>query len=264
MNILEIDVSYINNNDSNAINTFFIGITHSFLLSLPFSVPLLVCLRRLLVQGIPAGLFSYLGNAVAQTFFVSMLIFGFRDFIQFWYDWEPVLYLLGVILSFRILLTFFVDSRLKALNPSNVKPFLRIFLTSFVLVLLNPVSAITPSQMVLTQEILSFTNPLVYLFGFFLGVFGGSCFFGFLCYFLRNWLLAFSLRPYGSFMRPINKAIVLISLSFIITVTVKSSWQLFFHYPMENTMENIQRIENVLPVKVPSVNAIRQYLIVVL
>ena len=55
MNIFEIDISYINNNYS-SIETFLAGAVQAFSFAIPLSVPLLICLRRLLVEGIPAGI----------------------------------------------------------------------------------------------------------------------------------------------------------------------------------------------------------------
>ena len=101
MNIFEIDISYINNNYS-AIETFLAGAVQAFSFAIPLSVPLFICLRRLLVEGIPAGVVSYLGNSVGQTFFLFLVLAGFRDVIQFWYDWEPVLYLFDEPIELKI------------------------------------------------------------------------------------------------------------------------------------------------------------------
>ena len=80
MHIFEIDISYLNNQYSST-ETFFAGVTQAFYFAIPVSVPLLICLRRLLVEGIPAGIASYLGNSVGQTFFLFMILGGSREYI---------------------------------------------------------------------------------------------------------------------------------------------------------------------------------------
>ena len=258
MNIFEIDISYINNNYSSA-DVFFIGLTHAFSFAIPFSPPLLICLRRLLVQGIPSGIVSFLGTAVGQTLFTAFLLFGFRDIIQFWYDWEPVLYLIGVVLSLSILFNFFNDSRLKVLNSVSGAKLASFFVQNLVLVFLNPVSAINTSRFITNQEILGLNATFVYLSSFFIGVFGFSCLFGFLFYLLRNWLFVVSLKPYTAFMRPINKGLVIISISLILNVTAKFTWHLFLQHPGESFLNNIEIVEGFLPVQASKETSIRKF-----
>jgi hypothetical protein len=109
LDFFEVDLSYLENNYS-LFDTFFLGFTYSFAMALPFSPPLLICLRRMVIQGIRIGLSAYLGTAIGYTFFFSLLFFGARDFIQFWYDWEPVFYVIGIALSCKILFAFYNEA----------------------------------------------------------------------------------------------------------------------------------------------------------
>ena len=110
LNFLEFDLTYLENSYS-ILDTFVLGFTYSFAMALPFSPPLLICLRRMVIQGIRIGLASYLGTAVGYTVFFSLLLFGARDLVQFWYDWEPVFFIIGIVLSWKILVEFFNVSR---------------------------------------------------------------------------------------------------------------------------------------------------------
>ena len=95
LNIFEVNLSYLEEQFS-VIDTLFLGCTHAITLAIPFSPPLLICLRRLLVQGALAGFVSYLGTTVGYLVFFTFLFFGARDLVQFWYDWEPIFYSLGL------------------------------------------------------------------------------------------------------------------------------------------------------------------------
>jgi hypothetical protein len=245
MNVFEIDTSYINNNYS-SISIFLDGLSNSFLLALPMSVPLLICLRRLLVQGIPAGISCYFGTAVGQTFLTFLILFGFSDFIQFWYDWEPLLYFIGMIISVKLLFQFYTDARLKSETILRIPKLLSIAFTNFIIVLFNPVGILNISTLVTTQQFINDQQITFYLLSFFIGLFCFSCLFGFVCYLLRNWFLVFSLKPYVAFMQPINKFIVFGSFSLILSVTTTFTWQLFLQHPIEKLFNNIQTLESFL------------------
>ena len=236
MHIFEIDISYLNNQYSST-ETFFAGVTQAFYFAIPVSVPLLICLRRLLVEGIPAGMASYLGNSVGQTFFLFMILGGSREYIQFWYDWEPVLYIIGLLVTLKILFSFYLESRLRrptALDPKTLFSFL---ILTFILVICNPVNAINLTGFVTNNTILSVDEPLLlYLLGFFLSLTGLSILFGFGFYLIRNWLLVILIKPYSIFMKAVNRGLVIFSLALIFNATGKLAWELFTYYPAEKVL----------------------------
>ena len=233
MNIFEIDISYINNNYS-SIETFLAGGVQAFSFAIPLSVPLLICLRRLLVEGIPAGIVSYLGNSVGQTFFVFLILGGFRDVIQFWYDWEPVLYLSGLLLTLKVLFTFYLESRLKRPTLVGSKSLAGFFGLQVLFVLGNPVNAINLSGFITNNELLGMEGSLtLYLLGFFVSLWGFSTLFGFGFYLARNWFLVVSVKPYSLFMQTINRGLVIFSLALMFTATGKMAWELFIYHPIE-------------------------------
>jgi hypothetical protein len=237
MNIFEIDISYINNNYS-SIETFLAGAVQAFSFAIPLSVPLLICLRRLLVEGIPAGIVSYLGNSVGQTFFLFMVLGGFRDAIQIWYDWEPVLYIAGLFLTLKVLFTFYLESRLKRPTLVDPKTLAGFFGIQVLLVMGNPVNAINLSGFVTNNELLGMEGSLtLYLLGFFLSLCGCSTLFGLGFYLARNWFLVVSVKPYSLFMKPVNRGLVIFSLTLMFTATSKMAWELFTYHPVENIVQ---------------------------
>ena len=95
MSVLEVNLSFFDIYHSFA-DTLLVSFQHAFFLALPFSPPVLISLRRLLIEDFRSGIASYLGTALGYTSFLSLLLFGFRQLIQFWYDWEPTFFLFGI------------------------------------------------------------------------------------------------------------------------------------------------------------------------
>ena len=237
MNIFEIDISYINNNYS-SIETFLAGAVQAFSFAIPLSVPLLICLRRLLVEGIPAGVVSYLGNSVGQTLFLFLVIAGFRAVIQFWYDWEPILYLAGLLLTLKVLFTFYLESRFKRPTLVDSKTLVEFFGLQVLFVLGNPVNAINLSGFITNNELLGLEGSLtLYLLGFFISLWGCSTLFGVGFYLARNWFLVVSVKPYSLLMQRVNRGLVIFSLALMFTATGKMAWELFTYHPIEKVVQ---------------------------
>ena len=251
MNIFEVDISYLSTSNEEifslqSFEIFFIGLTHAFFSALPVSPPLFICLRRILVQGIPAGLTCYLATALGETCFLFFILFGFRDLIQFWYDWEPVLYFIGIALTCNILFEFSQDYRLQKISIDQTQTLIQIFGIHFFLMFLNPAVAFNSTQFPLSVETTQSWFPIAniaYLSGFFIGLFGFSCLFGFIFLFLKNWFQVTSLKPYGTFMRPLNRGLIILGLSLIFNVTGKYTWHLFIQYPAETFASSVGRLK---------------------
>ncbi len=78
-------------------NQLLPGFWNSFFLVLPFSPARILWVRRLVIQGIPAGVSSGLGLIVGQLIFLFVAIFGFRVFMHFWCTLEPLSFLIGLV-----------------------------------------------------------------------------------------------------------------------------------------------------------------------
>src|SRR5204863_330233 len=73
-------------------NKFLLGFFNSFFLCLPLSVAHIISARRLLVQGLPAGIFSNLGTICGQILLLICILFGGRFFIIPWFNFQILSY----------------------------------------------------------------------------------------------------------------------------------------------------------------------------
>ena len=78
-------------------NKLIPGLLNSFFLVLPFSPARILWIRRLIVQGIPAGVYSGVGLIFGQFLFLAIVIFGFRPVLSIWTALEPFSFLIGLI-----------------------------------------------------------------------------------------------------------------------------------------------------------------------
>lgn len=116
-------------------NKFFLGFCNSFFLSLPLSIIHIVSVRRLLIQGIPSAVWSIGGYTFGQVLFLTCTIFGFRSILIPWLTLEPLNYLLGLILIFRIIYSMVAENlvEIKGWNFQSSPQYKNFFLTSFLL-----------------------------------------------------------------------------------------------------------------------------------
>jgi hypothetical protein len=84
-------------------NKFLLGFFNSIFLTLPVSVIHIISIRRLFIKGIPSGIISISGYIIGQWFFILCIIFGFRAILIPWLSFEPLSYLIGLILVFRVI-----------------------------------------------------------------------------------------------------------------------------------------------------------------
>ena len=182
-------------------NKFLLGFFNSFFLSLPISVVYIVSIRRLLIQGIPAGIYSIGGYLTGQIFFLSCTIFGLRQILVPWLTVEPLSYVLGLILIFRIIYSMTRENltELKGWFSSKYKTF---FVTSFLLAwceqssIFQYLGNLTASSNVTILETFSSSSPISSFlthFGYIFGIAIGSLFFtgfwGIVFLQLKNWCI---------------------------------------------------------------------------
>lgn len=113
---------------------FFIGFLNSFFLSLPFSCSYFISIRRMMIQGIRAGICAGLGTAVGQFLFVLSFVFGFRFLVTSWLTFEPYNYFLGICFILFIIHDM-VKQRILVVDieESDNKTLKKIFFINFVL-----------------------------------------------------------------------------------------------------------------------------------
>lgn len=210
-------------------NKFILGFFNSFFLSLPFSVVSLVAVRRLLIQGIPAGVYSIAGYLAGQLFFLALTLFGVRQILIPWLTLEPLGYLLGLILIFRLIYSMTGETltELKGWFLPNYKTF---FLTSFVLAwceqssIFQYLGNLTASSNVTVLEsfsssspISSFLSHLIYLLGITSGCLFFTCLWGFFFLQLKNWCILYTPVFLTSFIQFVNKTTFILVLALSLT-----------------------------------------------
>lgn len=114
-------------------NKFFIGFLNSFFLSLPISCVHFIWLRRLLIQGIPAGIASGFGTVLGQWFFTTSVVFGLRFFIIPWVALEPLTYIMGVCLIVKIIHDMAHEKSFRIIQLHEKTKLIKIFLLNLIL-----------------------------------------------------------------------------------------------------------------------------------
>jgi len=114
-------------------NKFLIGFLNSFFLCLPLSTTHFISIRRLLVQGIPAGIVSSIGTILGYTFFIFSVLFGLRLLIIPWLAYEPFSYIFGLLFSLTILYDMIHERSIRKFNWSQKSTLIQIFLINFLL-----------------------------------------------------------------------------------------------------------------------------------
>lgn len=210
-----------------------LGFFNSFFLSLPFSVIHIISVRRLLIQGIRSGVFSIGGYLAGQLSFLTCVVFGVREILLPWLTLEPLNYLIGIILIFRIIYPM-TREPLKELkdwvDPRSKAKYKAFFLTSFLLAWCEQTSVfqylgnLTLSSNVTILESFSSTSSISSFFTHFLYLFGiacGSVFFtglwGFFFLQVKNWVIFYTPLFTSSFIQWINKTSFVLVLALSLT-----------------------------------------------
>ena len=111
---------------------FFSGLVNSFLLSLPVSSSQILWLRRLTIEGIPAGVAAGMGVIAGQSFLFLCLLFGFRFLIFPWLSFEFLHYILGIVLTLSIVYKL-AHKPLRRIKVYETNQLVKIFLFHFCL-----------------------------------------------------------------------------------------------------------------------------------
>lgn len=114
-------------------NSFVVGLLNSFFVCLPISAGHILSGRRLLVQGIPAGIAAGSGMVLGQWWFVMCVVLGVRSLVVPWLALEPFNYLLGLGLLVNIIYRITHERRIRVVRWGDRKELLQYFLTSLLL-----------------------------------------------------------------------------------------------------------------------------------
>lgn len=113
-------------------NPLLVGFLNSVFFTLPFSIIHIVSIRRLLIQGIPAAVFSFGGYIAGQIVFISCVTFGIQGIIIPWLTLEPLNYIAGLILVARVIFSLRFESLL-ALKTWHHPKYKKFFIYSFLI-----------------------------------------------------------------------------------------------------------------------------------
>lgn len=213
--------SWLNHTNLNVSHSpFLFGIICGSILSTSVSISSLISLRRLIIQGVPAGIVSYLGAALTETLFLGFIMFGSIKIIDYWVVLEPGLKLLITIFCYDTVLGFLVDNRLKIVSFDNKLDLLKIFFCNALIVFSNPGSISAASALLISVESFEFRENTIFLLGIFLGIFSMGIFIGFLVLgFTYLWMIR-STKSFRSLLYRFNKIISTITLSVLIISTI--------------------------------------------
>lgn len=210
---IELDKQYFSFFEYSSLNSknFFIGFLNSFFLVLPFSIPQILSIRNLLINGIPAGICSALGIICGQVLFFSFILFGFEFIIIPFLTCEPFNLLLGLFLLVNLLYNMIHNPNMKIVNFSNKNQniLLKLFGLNFILAwteqtsIYNFFGNITLGSSSNILEInenvqFFFFNNIFYLLGILIGSLMFTLFFGFLLINISNFFsnTIFSKTPF--------------------------------------------------------------------
>ena len=207
------------------LNPFLLGLFNSIFLTLPFSITHIISIRRLFIQGIPAGVFSIGGYVCGQILFLMAVLFGLRPVLIPWLTTEPLTYLIGVVIIFRTVYQMTQENLSELTGWKNVS-YRNFFLTSFILSWCEQSSifqylgniSISPKSTILegfANDTLfsSYFTHFCYIFGIFVGSILFNFLWGFFFLEIKKWCIRYTPLFLSSFIQTINKVSFILALS---------------------------------------------------
>ncbi len=227
MNYLISSLPFPNNFLNSSHSPFVFGLIFGSALGTSMNVGSFISLRRLIIQGIPAGVVSYLGSAISETFFLFLILFGYIGVIEQWFTLEPSLTFIIAVFCADTIIGFLLDQRLKIVSLSETTDLFKIFLCNAIIVFGNPGSTSGATSLITSIEGFQFRENTLFLFGVFLGIFVIGCGIGFLILALTNLWMIQSSKPFRSLIYRSNKIISHLALSILIVSTIYYDWKVY-------------------------------------
>ena len=205
-------------------NSFILGFFNSLFLTFPISIVHIIAIRRLYIKGVPAAAFSIGGFFLGQILFIASVVFGLRNIITPWFTLEPLNYILGLILIFRLVYNM-TQENLRELNGWKQPQYLNFFLTSFLLAWceqssifqylgnlnLGPTSSLLEISSIGTTFTTVFAHSL-----YILGLITGCCFFsilwGFILLQIKKFFIGYTPLFLSTFVQTINTGTFILAI----------------------------------------------------
>jgi hypothetical protein len=111
----------------------FVGFVNSLFACLPISAAHILSARRLLVQGIPAGVAAGAGIIAGQCWFVACVVLGLRGFLIPWFSLEPLSYIVGLGLLVHVVYKITHERRIRVIKWADSWELTQYFVLSFLL-----------------------------------------------------------------------------------------------------------------------------------
>lgn len=201
-------------------NSFFVGFINSLFLTLPISVIHILTIRRLYIKGTPSAVYSIGGYLTGQLFFITCVILGIRIIIIPWFSLEPLNYILGIILLFKVIASM-TKENLQEVNSWDAPQYKEFFITSFLIAWCEQTSIFqylgnlnfgpTTSLLEITQ-FSGLPQHILYMLGLTFGSVLFTLFWGILCFQVKNYILQYSPFLLTKFARSINTGCIIICI----------------------------------------------------
>ena len=111
----------------------FVGFLNSFFACLPISAAHILSARRLLVQGVPAGVAAGAGIVAGQCWFVACVVLGLRGFLIPWFAVEPLSYIMGLGLLVHVVYKITHERRIRVIKWADRGELAQYFVLNFLL-----------------------------------------------------------------------------------------------------------------------------------
>ncbi len=206
-------------------NNFTTGLLNSFFLALPLSVPHLLTVRAFLLNGIPAAIYAAAGTILGQFLFLSCVLFGFEWVLIPFFSFEPVNYIIGLIVTVNLLYTMTHKPMLYSLNQTQKDILLPLFGVNFLLAWTEQTSifqyfgnlTFNSFPTLLQNNFTSIIPNFLYLSGILIGTVAWTILFGAIIMGIRNWVATIFAIPFTFLAEKIHYGTLFITFVFCLT-----------------------------------------------
>ena len=206
-------------------NNFGTGLLNSFFLALPLSVPHLLTVRAFLLNGIPAAIYAAAGTILGQFLFLSCVLFGFEWILIPLFSFEPINYIIGLIVTVNLLYTMTHKPIMYSLNKTQKDILLPLFGVNFLLAWTEQASifqyfgnlTFNSFPTLLQNNFTSIIPNILYLSGILIGTVAWTILFGAIIMKIRDWVASIFSMPFTFLAEKIHYGTLFLTFVFCLT-----------------------------------------------